>query len=68
MPTKHVDIDHTQLVVDRQALLTFVRYLDCNMGTATDLAKAMDKLREPFFNDELSSGTARTDFTVNQYT
>ncbi len=68
MPTKPTTITDDQLVVDRQALLTFVRYIDCNMGTANDLALAMDRLREPFFTDEISSGKARKGFAVNQYT
>ena len=67
MITMDTIIRQDQIMIDRQALLTFVRYLDCNMGTATDLASAMDKLREPFFTDEISSGNARVNFTVNKY-
>ena len=52
--------------VDRQALLDVVRALD--IGAAHDrLPRAMDALREPFFADEISSGTARTDGSLNSY-
>ena len=68
MKTMDTTISQDQIIIDRQALLTFVRYLDCNMGTSTDIAAAMDKLREPFFTDEISSGKARMDFSVNEYT
>ena len=66
MTKKTVDIEYTQIVVDRQALLDVVRALD--MGGPTDrLPRAIDKLREPFFTDEYSSGQARTDGTMNTY-
>jgi hypothetical protein len=31
------------------------------------LPAAMDSLREPFFTDEMSSGKARTDNSMNSY-
>lgn len=66
MKTKDVTIDETQIVVDRQAMLDVVRALD--IGAKNErLPKAMDELREPFFVDEITSGKARTDFTVNKY-
>lgn len=66
MAIKSVNIDHTEIVVNRQALLDVVRTLDIGAKVA-DLPAAMDLLREPFFTDEFSGGTARTDFSVNQY-
>lgn len=66
MNTKDVTITDRQIVVDRQALLDVVRALDLG-GPTHRLPVAMDALREPFFEDEVSSGTARTDFTVNKY-
>ena len=66
MKTKDVTITEDQIVVDRQALLVVVRALD--IGAAHDnLPAAMDKLREPFFEDEVCSGAARKDFTLNSY-
>lgn len=65
--TKIVELTEDQIVVDRQALLTIVRSLDINAGSWSDIATAMDKLREPFFEDEMSSGKARRDFTMNKY-
>lgn len=66
MTTKTVTITERQIVVDRQALLTLVRALDIGART-DDLPKALDALREPFFVDEITSGKARTDFSVNRY-
>jgi hypothetical protein len=66
MKTMNVTLNPTQIVVDRQALLDVVAALD--IGARSDrLPHAMDALREPFFVDELSSGNARQDFTVNKY-
>ena len=66
MKTKTVTIDETQIVVDRQSLLDVVRALDMGVNVPR-LPMAMDALREPFFSDEISSGTARSDFTANRY-
>jgi hypothetical protein len=66
MDTKTVEIDETQIVVSRQALLTLVRAMD-GMSIPSTLPLAMDDLREPFFTDEVSSGVARTDFSMNKY-
>ncbi|ETW11093.1 hypothetical protein ATO8_18779 [Roseivivax marinus] len=66
MAAKTVEIDHTQIVVSRQALLDVVRALDIGAGRER-LPGAMDDLREPFFEDEVSSGQARTDFSLNSY-
>lgn len=67
MQTKDVTITQDQIVVDRQALLDLVRALD--IGAQNDrLSKAMDALREPLFTDEISSGNARQDFSLNSYT
>lgn len=66
MKTQNVTITENQIVVDRQALLTLVSAID--MGVRMQrLPEAMDRLREPFFPDEFSSGTARTDFSMNEY-
>ncbi len=66
MKTKHVTITEDQIVTDRQALLDLVASID--VGLRGDrLPRAMDALREPFFQDEISSGEARKDFSVNQY-
>lgn len=65
--TRNVTITADQIVVDRQALLDIVRGLDCGLTTCR-LPGALDLLREPFFQDEISSGQARTDFTRNTYT
>ncbi len=56
----------TTITVDRQALLDVVRALDLG-ATNGRLPNALDILREPFFPDEFSSGTARTDGKVNSY-
>jgi hypothetical protein len=64
--TKDVTITAAQIVVDRQALLDIVRALDIGADNAR-LPEAMDSLREPFFADEMSSGKARTDFSLNSY-
>ena len=66
MTTKDVTISQDQIVVDRQALLTIVRALDIG-HRSPDLPLSLDKLREPFFEDEFSSGKARKDFTMNKY-
>lgn len=64
--TRDVTITQDQIVVDRQSLLDVVRALD--LGGWTDrLPRAMDSLREPFFEDEISSGEARKDFSLNSY-
>jgi hypothetical protein len=66
MQTKDVTITEAQIVVDRQALLDIVRALD--IGAKSDrVPNAMDALREPFFVDEISTGEARKDFSLNQY-
>ena len=65
MQTKDITINEGQIVMDRQAVLNIVRALD--IGAKVDTARAMDVLREPFFVDEISSGNARKDFTVNSY-
>lgn len=55
-----------QIVVNRQALLDLVCALD--MGIRQErLPVAMDQLREPFFGDEVSTGVARTDNSMNAY-
>lgn len=66
MQTKVVSINESQIVVDRQALLDIVIALDIG-GRRDRVPKAMDVLREHFFVDEISSGNARKDFTLNQY-
>lgn len=66
MQTKDVTIAETQIVVDRQALLDVVRALDIGADQGR-LPNAMDALREPFFSDEISSGEARKDFSLNSY-
>lgn len=66
MQTRNVIITEEQIVIDRQALLDIVRALDIGADQAR-LPKAMDKLREPFFADEISSGKARKDFSFNSY-
>ena len=65
MAIQDITIDHTEIVVNRQGLLDLVRALD--IGAKVDTAAAMDLMREPFFADEISSGVARTDFTINEY-
>lgn len=65
LKTKTVTIDETQIVVNRQALLAISRALD--IGARENLPGALDKLREPFFKDEIVTGTARRDFSVNKY-
>jgi hypothetical protein len=65
--TQTVELTEGQIIVDRQALLTIVRALDINSRPTLDLPFALDKLREPFFGDEMSSGRARTDFSLNKY-
>lgn len=65
MQTKDVTITESQIVMDRQAVLDIVRALD--IGAKVNTAEAMDALREPFFRDEISSGNARKDFTLNSY-
>jgi hypothetical protein len=66
LETRAVQVRADQIVIDRQALLAVVRAIDAGAQTP-DLPKHMDKLREPFFVDEISSGQARTDFTMNRY-
>jgi hypothetical protein len=66
MTLKSVNIDHTEIVVNRQALLDMVRALDIG-ATVANLPEAMDLMREPFFVDEISGGTSRTDFSMNKY-
>jgi hypothetical protein len=66
MTHKNVNIDHTEIVINRQALLDMVRALDIG-ATVANLPAALDLLREPFFVDEISGGTARTDFSMNEY-
>lgn len=63
----NVLLSDDQIVVDRQALLSLVRALDVG-AKDVDLPKVMDVLREPFFSDEMSSGKARNDFSMNTYT
>lgn len=65
--TQRMDVAATQIVVDRQALLDIVRALDIG-AKVESLPASMDLLREPFFTDEMSSGKARDDFTINTYT
>jgi hypothetical protein len=67
MITMDTIINQDQIIVDRQALLVLVRCLDCDMGTAREIVSAMDKLREPFFADEIATCKARKDFTLNKY-
>jgi hypothetical protein len=59
-------ITKDQIVVKRQALLDVVRALELGI-TDNRLPAAMDSLREPFFTDEVSSGKARTDNSMNSY-
>ena len=66
MKTKDVTINESQIVVNRQALLSVVRALDIGQRSP-DLPFSLDALREPFFVDEISTGKARKDFTLNQY-
>jgi hypothetical protein len=66
MRTKDVTITQDKIVIDRQALLDVVRALDIGSKVA-DLPRSMDMLREPFFVDEISSGEARKDFSLNAY-
>lgn len=66
MTTKAVTIDHTEIVVNRQALLAVVRALDIG-ASQSNLPHALDLLREPFFADEITSGKAREDFSMNEY-
>lgn len=66
MKTQDVTITEDQIVVNRQALPTLVSVLDMG-GRVQELPAAMDKLREPFFPDEFSTGKARTDFSMNKY-
>lgn len=66
MAVKELQIDQTEIVVNRQALLDVVRALD--IGAKVDgLPAALDLLREPFFSDEISGGKARSDFSMNEY-
>jgi hypothetical protein len=60
-------ITKDQIVVERQALLDVVRALDLGVTMGNRLPAAMDSLREPFFTDEMSSGKARTDNSMNSY-
>lgn len=66
MTTMVTIINQDQIIVDRQALLDLVYALDIG-GRQDRLPKAMDALREPFFPDEITSGEARKDFAVNNY-
>lgn len=66
MRTKAVIINEDQIVVSRQALLDVVRALDIG-ADRTRVPNALDDLREPFFVDEITTGEARKDFTMNQY-
>lgn len=66
MSVKKITLDHTEIVVNRQALLTMVRALDIG-HKSPDLPYSMDRLREPFFADEITSGKAREDFSMNTY-
>lgn len=66
LPIKTIAASPGKLLVDRQALLDIVRALDIGAGRDR-VPAAMDKLREPFFEDEMSSGTARRDGAVNSY-
>lgn len=66
MTVKNMTINHTEIVVNRQALLAVVRALDIGVDR-NDVPKALDLLREPFFTDEITSGKARDDFTMNKY-
>ena len=61
-----VELQEDQIVVNRQALLDLVCALDMNVRPDR-LPHAMDKLREPFFSDEVSTGFARTDNSMNSY-
>lgn len=67
---KDVRLTPDQIVVDRQALLDIVAALDLGLGSherRQNIPHALDKLREPFFPDEFSSGQARRDFSMNTY-
>ena len=64
--TERIEVAATQIVIDRQSLLDLVRTLDVG-ATVADLPASMDRLREPFFVDEISSGKARSDFSMNTY-
>ena len=66
MAIKELNIDHTEIVVNRQALLDVVRALDIG-ANVSGLPASMDLLREPFFSDEISGGKAREDFSMNTY-
>ena len=66
MKTKEVTITEAQIVVDRQALLHIVRALDIG-ADQTPIPKALDALREPFFVDEITTGEARKDFSMNSF-
>lgn len=57
---------NNQISIDRQALLDVVRALDIGANTER-VPKALDALREPFFVDEITSGVARTDGSMNRY-
>ena len=64
---KQVTITEDQIVVSRQSLLEVVRALDLGRSDMSRIPNALDDLREPFFSDEMSSGQARRDFSVNKY-
>jgi hypothetical protein len=64
--TERIEVAATQIVIDRQSLLDVIRALDVGAKVA-DLPASMDRLREPFFLDEFSSGKARSDFSMNTY-
>lgn len=66
MQTKKVEISQKEIVVNRQALLDVVRALDIRADLSR-VPAALDHLREPFFGEEMASGIARTDFSINQY-
>lgn len=66
MQVKTVEISGKEIVVNRQALLDVVRALDIRADLFR-VPKALDHLREPFFGDEMASGTARTDGSMNRY-
>lgn len=64
--TKSVTINSDEIVVSRQALLDLVCAID--IGARTErVPLAMDALREPFFADEVATGQARKDFSLNKY-
>lgn len=67
METKQVTITERQIVVDRQALLIMVRAIDCGITDRVTVPAALDDLREPFFVDEITTGVARRDFSMNKY-